>query len=242
VKGELELQSSREAPLELLIQRCADGELAEPDERNLLIRLDREPGGWRRLALSFIEHRVLGAACREFAFPSTAATPRQGVRPVRRIWRTTAAQLAALGLALAAAFGIGRSYPRSSPGTAGAITQSQLRAPHNEAPQPSAGPATVMPQAPPSPAAPRGPLPAQYVGLMVPGLERPLPVPVYREADVPGVWQAFTAPAISPGDADRLRRAGYQVTSQRELLRLTAPHEGDVVLPLEAVHVRMSRY
>lgn len=35
--------------------RLVDAELSEPERRELLVRLDREPGGWRRCALAFLE-------------------------------------------------------------------------------------------------------------------------------------------------------------------------------------------
>ena len=35
--------------------RLVDGELSEPERRELLAGLDSEPGGWRRCALAFLE-------------------------------------------------------------------------------------------------------------------------------------------------------------------------------------------
>src|SRR5262245_26067234 len=37
------------------LDRLVDGELSEPERRELLSRFDREPDGWRRLALAFLE-------------------------------------------------------------------------------------------------------------------------------------------------------------------------------------------
>jgi anti-sigma factor RsiW len=46
-----------------LIDRLVDGELDEADREALLRRLDREPGGWKRCALAFLEAQAWADAC-----------------------------------------------------------------------------------------------------------------------------------------------------------------------------------
>lgn len=52
-----------------LLDRLVDGELAETERRALLIRLEAEPGGWRRCALAFLE-----AQCWREVFGPIAST------------------------------------------------------------------------------------------------------------------------------------------------------------------------
>ena len=47
------------------LDRLVDGELSDVQQRELLSRLDREDGGWRRLALTFVESQSLGKDFRE---------------------------------------------------------------------------------------------------------------------------------------------------------------------------------
>lgn len=93
----------------LLIDRLVDGELAGAARRELLLRLDAEPDGWRRCALAFLESQSLGEALKA---PSSAATVRlASVEGKRRqaephTWRRTA-NYAGLAAGLAAAFFVG---------------------------------------------------------------------------------------------------------------------------------------
>jgi hypothetical protein len=108
-----------EFPDDELLDALADGELGEPERRQLLTRLDQVPGGWRRCALALLE-----AQCWRREFHSLAADaavgpvdghrrgavvdePRQTaaqspatVRPKRFPWGTALAMAASFLVAL----------------------------------------------------------------------------------------------------------------------------------------------
>src|SRR5438876_11522290 len=41
-----------------LLDRLVDGELPERERRELLLRIEKEPDGWRRCALAFLEAQI----------------------------------------------------------------------------------------------------------------------------------------------------------------------------------------
>ncbi len=257
------LASIDETPLDLLLQRCADGELSETDERQLLARLDFQPDLWRRLALLFIEQRVMGQACRPMALlsaPATAALPDSEGASVPRPVTTQPSRRRsvpglswiALGLAVAAAFGLGRWQSAGSPEPNREMVQQTVPPTNVPAAPESEHRATVMgtpdgistgwPESAHSDDTEPAPPPAMFVNLLVPGSDQPVPVPVYPAPATPAVWRPFSEPAISEQEAESLRRAGYHVASQREVLRWQSPEGLEVMLPVESVDVRLSRY
>jgi hypothetical protein len=86
------------------IDRLVDGELDPVSRRDLLLRLDASPDGWRRCALAFLEARefaeVARAWTREHAAPAVSRVePRR--RPSAAIWAMAAS---VLGLAFLSGF------------------------------------------------------------------------------------------------------------------------------------------
>lgn len=227
---------------DVLIQRCADGELDDEAERSLLARLEFQPDGWRRLALSFIEQRVLGEVCRSALPPAAPAPVAIAVVPHRQPRRITPGRLAALCAGLLAAFGAGRMWP-----SRGILPDAASVAPSPLADADGGrvtAPTTLREPDVPRRTAPRAvePQPAMFVNWSLPGSEQGIDVPVYAAPSGLATWQPFSEPALSREELESLRRAGYQVSSQRDLLRLQSPEGHTVVLPVEALDVRMSRY
>lgn len=99
------------------IDRLVDGELAEPQRRQLLLALDAQPDGWRRCALAFLEgqswqHELRGIGRRDEVMPvsrqETAVSGMSGPPGVRSRLGVVAFSLAtAAGLLVA--FGLGWS-------------------------------------------------------------------------------------------------------------------------------------
>ena len=85
------------------LERLVDGELSEPRRRELLSGLDREPEGWRRFALAFLEGQSWCEAMRSMkgAAPSHALSSNPATPPARR--RSWLARYSTL-LATAASF------------------------------------------------------------------------------------------------------------------------------------------
>ena len=87
------------------VDLLVDGELSEADRRALLLRLEREPDGWRRCALAFLETQCWKAELGRIAPPApelAPAGPALRAEPIgqRQNWR----QHAAMILTMAASF------------------------------------------------------------------------------------------------------------------------------------------
>lgn len=89
------------------VDRLVDGELSDAERRDLLLASDRDPDGWRRIALAFVESQTLRRELTAWAKPLPVA-PSCGIRPpaagVRRDWLRVTALLACSLFA----FGLGR--------------------------------------------------------------------------------------------------------------------------------------
>jgi hypothetical protein len=112
-----------------LIDRLVDGELAEGERRDLLLRLETEPNGWRRCAMGFLEAQSWRVAFGPHVHPAHVV-PRPTLAPAgpgdkRTAW-VQIARLAALAAAFVAAFAMGwrlhGDHVRNMPGPASAST------------------------------------------------------------------------------------------------------------------------
>jgi len=93
-----------------LIDQLVDGELPDALRRELLLRLDSDPDGWRRCALAFLESQSWREALHPLTAPARPAAPLVEMfdGPDRKpALRRPLARLAALATGLAAAFAIG---------------------------------------------------------------------------------------------------------------------------------------
>jgi hypothetical protein len=108
------------------VDRLVDGELSDAERRALLARLDREPDGWRRCALAFLEAQCWrealdplaarsGSTVRPSAVGKAAARPRTPGR-ARGLFSRAAVLLAAFALGWAV-----RGAPPAGPNGRGAV-------------------------------------------------------------------------------------------------------------------------
>ncbi len=112
-----------------------------------------------------------------------------------------------------------------------------------EAPRPAEEGMTDSEASPAATGSPEvSPTPVTYVGLLLPGSDAAIEVPIYRASESLAEWQPFEQPVLSPEEAEALRKAGYHVEWQRELLTLTSTGGEPILLPLESVRVEPSRY
>ena len=98
----------REEIEQSLLDRLVDGELSDVEQRELLTRLDRADGGWRRLALTFVESQSLGKDFRELlgtARPNASTMTPTGARSAR-VWTPANIMLAACCAGLLAGVGL----------------------------------------------------------------------------------------------------------------------------------------
>jgi hypothetical protein len=86
-----------------LLDRLVDGELGQAERQQLLRQLDREPDGWKRCALAFLEAQAWGETIAAGAAEGVARMP-AAVPPSRP---RSLPRLAALAAAVAVAFGVG---------------------------------------------------------------------------------------------------------------------------------------
>jgi hypothetical protein len=239
-----------------LIQQCADGELDECAERELLARLEFQPAGWRQLALACVEGRLLRRVGREWLADSCPPPPPCFRRASRPVWFRGAAKITAAALLLLVTFVAGRwSAPRAEfqQGSSMVAVQSQdghgtVKSAGDRTPvaaerrsaQPSSD--SEWPDGATPASVDAVPTPVTYVGLLLPGSDAAIEVPVYRASESLAEWQPFEHPVLSAEEAEALRKAGYNVEWQRELLTLTSAEGEPILLPLESVRVEPSRY
>lgn len=66
---------------QLLLDRLVDGEVTETERRDLLLRLERSPEGWRRCALAFLEAQAWRGEARAMATEPAYATAVPKLQP-----------------------------------------------------------------------------------------------------------------------------------------------------------------
>lgn len=148
---------------ERLIDRLVDGELTDDERRSLLLALDREPDGWKRCALAFLEAQAWRAACTAGDVAEPAPPGRQapwraapGLRPSRL---TALAAAVFVVFVMGATFGAAwNSVSAPVPGTGAHFTDTRPTPAAATAPVPSpTAPAPPLATAPASPQPPAVP-------------------------------------------------------------------------------------
>jgi anti-sigma factor RsiW len=105
---------------ELTLQRCIDGELSEAEQQALLRQLERNPAGWREVALGFMEHQLWSVAGHDWVHEPAApqVSPREAT-PARTHagWLRNTALMASTLLAIGLGYVGGNRSFWSSPST-----------------------------------------------------------------------------------------------------------------------------
>jgi hypothetical protein len=222
--------------------RLVDDELSEEQRRELLGRLDDEPGGWRRCALAFLESQcwkqALGRTPQEL---EEVRKPTVTKNPRRSPWTERLRLLSAMAASFLVALGLG-SWARQAwiahPGVSGTTSQFASsagdvpRLPAPDQPETSLASApsktTVMPN------------PWHMVTVSAPSDGRPRPL-----IDMPAIvrdrfdeqWLRSLPPTI-PDDVMRaLVRTGHQVQQRRELVPVPLNDGRQLVVPVDHVDV-----
>jgi hypothetical protein len=212
-----ENRHNRDAMDDRLFDRLVDGELPDRERRELLVRLEKVPDGWRRCALAFLEaqtwRQALGsvAGTAESSARSVVLTgetpvpppvPRGGQGRKQIFWRPVA-RLTGLAAGLAFAFALGWTYH-------GGLEQT--------APSPDvnrqAGSVADQSNQPPSDAS----------------------VKVAVEHSSP-TKPAEAAAAIAP-IVKNLQQRGYSVETQQRLVSMESKDGRKVKLPVQEVRIR----
>lgn len=220
-----------------IFDRLADGELTEAERRELLWRLDREPDGWRRCALAFLEAQCFREALGPLARRGDAVGSGHLVRPVRRTVRSAvlpvflamaAGFLLALGIGWRLGGWPGLVAPRAqmpevdSEWLAGPVETTSRPALQAHDAQESSSPPRVLTVA----------LPAEWTGT-----DRELHVPVIEQDHLDHAF-LFPDAALVPAEIrEALRRAGYQIRQSRALLPLPIQDGRHAVFPVDQVEI-----
>jgi hypothetical protein len=233
------------APGDERLDLLVDGELSEPDRRELLSSLDETPGAWRRCALAFLEAQSWKSEMRSIRRES-AVEPSQR-RSARRVgfFRGIYGTLFAVAACFMLALGLG-------------LTIRGLQRPP-EAVGPSPGDlapgdlAEVMTEPAVSVSAPQEPeLPAEAPGPVIPGDgwqlvsvpvlpgengARSIQVPARAVDHVEGSWPEQFAPSIPPELLQALEQSGHEVRRSRHVVPFRMEDGRRLVVPCEEVEL-----
>jgi hypothetical protein len=242
-----------------LDDRCfdllVDGELSEPQRRDLLSSLDREPSLWRRCALAFLEaqswKQVLGdddgrdqstgglpvPADQGQVQPSSATTSD------RKPWfHTHLNTLLAMAASFLLALFVGMKVEQfrfdgaAIPGdlTIAAKTES------SSAPTAQTTPKAFIAQRKPSADAVPGPW--QTVTLSLPdgseGGSRSVDLPAYEQTNLDEDWlRSVASPALPPELIQALQLRGYQLRQQQAIVPFEMNDGRRLVVPVDQVEI-----
>lgn len=231
-----------------LLDRLVDGELSSDERRALLRRLEEEPEGWRRCALAFLEAQALreslgslaselrspraaGRAAAMAAAPSEAAPIEIASRP-QRLAAASPRRFDMLGMFLAAAASFLIAFFLGV--NSGSFT--------GRAPVAAPPGATQLAHSSTAPGAPLQATPVEWNTLPLvvnsngQSHEMHVPVATGPQADVTLLEEQ---PQRLPDAVERrLRRQGYEVNYDRELVDMPLEDGRKAVLPVDNVRVQ----
>jgi hypothetical protein len=205
-----------------VLDRLVDGELTATQRRDLLLRLEAEPDGWRRCALAFLEAQCWREAFgegRQSAASEIAPGSRTTLLDSKRSSRASvrrevpsrslvavAASLLAFGLGLAAG-AVGRNTPAHS--GSGAV------APESRRPGDDRGTAAVASNVGPEDQTP-------WTGM---------------DPALPSDWSEGQPSSLPKYVRQRWERQGYQVVQERRIAPMALKDGSLVAVPVDEVKV-----
>ncbi|MGA2063946.1 MAG: hypothetical protein ABSG86_03205 [Thermoguttaceae bacterium] len=220
--------------------RLVDGELSEPERRTVVLRLEDEPGGWRRCALAFLEaqgwKQAFGAMVDAAAGPSPAARP-----AARRDWRRGLGTVLAVAASFLLAFVLGmhvRGRP-AVPGSGGPLAGSGMAGNAGEAVAGRVPRQAETPGRPPSPATP--PERWQLVTLKAPagpeGEMATIRLPAVQRNTLDQQWLDAVPMAVPDEMLRALRQRGLEVQQHREVLPVEMQDGRRLIVPMDQIEV-----
>lgn len=224
---------------ELTLQRCIDGELSEAEQQALLRQLERNPAGWREVALGFMEHQLWSSAGHAWVHDPTApqVSPRE-TTPVRTYagWLRNTALVASTLVAIGLGYvGGNRSFWSSPSGSPSSETEMALT---SSIPNHSGGLASTQGAVPVSHSDRRPPTSMMQVRLTSNGHEsEPISLPVYDTADLPRVGD-WPRPRLTDVERQHLTDQGFQIREEPHYYTVPIDNNRHLVVPVNTVHVR----
>jgi len=228
-----------------LLDMLVDGELSEPQRRELLGRLEETPDGWRRCALAFLESQSWRQGLGELRRGSESK-PRLAAGVAGAAFRAKFGSLALVAASFVAALVLGMLLRGSlDPGARptpdpGQIAESETAAPAAQQPAaPLAIEAENVPMAAPA-EEPWQEDPSRYVSLPVSGPDgrsESIRLPVVFREGLDESWLESLPSAVPPEVVEAFRSAGHDVRQQRQLLPLWMRDGRRLVLPYDQVEI-----
>lgn len=210
-----------------------DGELDEPRRRELLSRLDDQPGGWRRCALAFLEAQTWRRELGDWVADANVQAPVSTIEARSRSWGL--GSWLVIAASFMAAFGLGlflRDFGR--PGRV------QFTGPMavDDAQRPPVLDANALAQ-------------QEYGSQTLPGggvmtmSFRPGPDGRLQEIQVPFIdapgaspdWLAEPSAAMPPEVLKELQRSGHRIDQSRQLVPVDLQDGRRVVVPVDRVNI-----
>ena len=208
------------------LDRLVDGDLPEGERRELLLRLENDPEGWRRCALAFLEDQTFRkaltpmapAVARPMSSPSVASpTPARGGMAWGRRASIAASLLASTFAAGFAARGLTTAGPR-------------VEVARPDPPAPAATPETPRPEE------------IRQVGSLrlvdgSAGESAPEAFPIRSGPGLDDRWLRSQPPSVPAYVRARLERQGFQVAERRKLVSVDLGDGRRVSIPVDEVEV-----
>jgi hypothetical protein len=218
-----------------LLDRLVDGELGEADRRTLLLRLEAEPGGWRRCALAFLEAQGWASAVSsgksKFPFDPDFDSADRIKKPRRTRYSVARRCLLAAAVVLTG-FVAGRS---SAPPVRVANAPRTVETVPPEPPRPLAnreGTAETLH---------RPIVEVRLLGLANNSNGQPasVSVPLFAGPGLDEQWLRSRPSAVPVGVQKQLERQGYEVFQRRRLVSMQMDEQGRyLAIPVDDVQVR----
>jgi hypothetical protein len=226
------------------IDRLVESELSQPQRRALIVRIENEPGGWRRCGLAFLEAQSWRKSFRSFFGTATAGSAPSGVeiqpagtqRP-RRVHRLSAV-VAAIVVSFVVGMGVGQRW--TADGQTVANHKSGLPAP------PSTDRGEASPPQTPGAESPFAQTVAddgefRFVGYVNYGNDDAGDAQVVPIISGPGLddqWLADRPAPLSEYELRRLERLGWLVQQKRQLMKIQFTDGRTLTVPIDSVRVQ----
>jgi hypothetical protein len=242
---------------DLLIDRIVDGELAPAELRAAVESLDREPDGWKRCALAFLEAQCLRESFQMLGEPaafrlegqplSLRAADRPATARLRWLRGPIAAGIVAASFAMGWVGHAARPWPSAAP-----TPMAQSQAPHrnsqvNDFQSEPTNPmdasigqtARFASWQPGEDRLPKVSEVVQSVGRLHIGNERTgTDVPILAGPGINEQWLRNQPPPVTEYGQVALQRQGYQVDQSRQFITTTLADGRRVTVPVDQVQIR----
>jgi hypothetical protein len=230
------------------IDRIVDGKLTPADLRAAIDRLDREPDGWKRCALAYLEaqcwresFRAMGdparspIECPPLSMPD-AARFRPGIRS-RWLRGSIAAGVAAVSFALGWLGHAARPWSTAQPTAIADRSRSASPAPTQVESSPLIR-STAMEPSEDRPPQTHRELARAVMQLRFDSETTKAEVPILAGPGIDAEWVKNQPPPVSERGQVVLQQHGYQVDQRRRLITTTLDDGRRVTVPIDQVQIR----